>query len=468
MTTTQPTEARHANVCPKCNNSVSRMERDILGTTRTCVICGHCAYMDREGRVIDERGKADGETAAGAEDPIEESETVRITDPEREGTSGHPVTDEEETPMTDCSNCHASQNGDQIRFQRLPLRRCHQCGEWEANPEYTGNLGDREEAIGAALQLNFSGLPPKPVTERINRRSGLQKIDGNTLTYWTRKCTRAGAKATQALQPKTGDTWVVDRFDVGEKKQIHHCWAIIDSTTQYILATEIGEKPEPGGDLFQKARRTAEELPRMVVLGSAVPDISPQALEGLPGCETVRDSPERKEPGSSLGKLQRAAQDRCTPGVMTKATVSTIESLLDNVAISINLFEPSRLLVGQTPAEAVGVEPPFRNWKELVVHTGVRSKAGSRREQQHEPQTLEEVNSPTMDETSSAAEAPSAQQREGAGKKKACVLEELRKTLDGIMEKQHSLFLEYARTVQDRRALERTIRILQRRQGEDL
>ena len=71
----------------------------------------------------------------------------------------------------------------------------------------------------------------------------------------------------------------------------------------------------------------------------------------------------------------------------------TMEYVLGALAMSINLFEQSEKLDDQTPAEAAGVETPYRNWEDMVVKTKATNNLAASRDSSSE--TTAEGRDPT-------------------------------------------------------------------------
>ena len=69
--------------CPKCSCTVSRTEEDAVGSIRTCARCGHCTYLDREGKNIEEQGELNSTTHNTTEtNPESNPETNPESNPE--------------------------------------------------------------------------------------------------------------------------------------------------------------------------------------------------------------------------------------------------------------------------------------------------------------------------------------------------------------------------------------------------
>ena len=166
-----------------------------------------------------------------------------------------------------------------------------------------------------------------------------------------------------------------------------------------------------------------------------------------------------------------------------------MEYVLGALAMSINLFEQSEQLDGQTPAEAAGIQTPYRNWEDMVAKTKITnshatSKHISRKTivkgqdaaklvettaEGQDPEELVETTAEGQDpaesvETMAEGQKPAESVETMAGEDYKAIAEELREILKELEQHSESLIREYDQTVRDQQAVKRTIEILNKEQ----
>ena len=332
---------------------------------------------DGEQHQQEEEDNPRGEDTPQVEDEPQEENTPQVEDTPQVGDNPQ----EENTPQMEdtaqvegCPECHAASSPrERLHNQRMPMRECGECGAWYANPDSPSDLSIREEIIGITMQLTCAGNNNKETTNAINRLLEGKTIADNTVLYWTQRYAIPAAEEAEKTKAQTGNTWAIEGLNIKQRGRSHWCWAIADTTTQYILATGTSETPEPSRKLLQQAQRTSSEEPKMITIAGDTPAISGSIRRAFPNCATSRNNREM-EPDQSLERLRQTMTNRFKENTKAKIKTEMLENTLRAKAMSINLFEPSPALAGLTPAEAAGVETPFSNWRELADWQTKRNK----------------------------------------------------------------------------------------------
>ena len=539
MTIAQPearSQARNSP-CPKCSSRVSRVERDDVGLIRTCANCGYCTYMDRDGQVTEEQrileerivthmetetrpreenevSQEDGaDNSPAVQQPadgraiIEEGEAdsptpegpgippIRMAGTEcREDNETLPTGETPEENRETCAQCNMPREAEHdLRFIRGPLRNCGNCGAWEVNPAFQENLSENHSTTAVVLQTSAAGVPPH-IVEKITQEVTGSELPKNTLPNRCRRYGGPPAELIRELRATTGSQWNLKGFEIKRGRVKAWCWAVADSTTQYILATTVTTENHPGEELLQEALGRSSQAPEAIKLTSQSPPMTQEQMgTGGKGWRILRETgPEDRN--SSLGKLRQAMENRFGSNVGPALRKSMVEEILQMACMSINLLEPSPMLSGATPAEAAMAEPPFSNWTELVEWSGSQrpvSPRTTRKPENREGNGASNEDNPDASATENEPEATdsgegqipedgnaaateetaqdNAQQAQPSGEQLHShdirFLEEIHELRRDIIEEQQGLIREYQEKSNDRKAVETTIRLLEEHLG---
>ena len=450
--------------------------------------------------VTSEAEESEPETVTSEAEESEPETVTRETEESRPETVTR-ETEETKRPATStagepkiqndgCPNCGKPKDPRDIRrFQRTALRQCTACLSWEINPGQKRKPGSQNLAIGIGLQMNFHGAKSKEIQEKANLLTGNLHIGRSSMHYWIRRYAKAAIERARKLQVvnSSGD-WELDIISLEYRTQQHYCWSITDSRTQYILATERTSQLKIGEELFKMARHAAGHEPHTIL-------ISPNMKKNVPGlakqaraATLIQRSPSEENSDGSMTRLRNGVTKRIE-SARGEFNQVTMEYVLGALAMSINLFEQSEKLDDQTPAEAAGVETPYRNWEDMVVKTKATNNLAASRDSSSETmaegqdpaesvETTAEGQDPTGQvetiaegqdaeeqvETMAEGQDPAESVETMAGEKYKTIAEELREILKELEQRCESLIREHRQVVRDQQAVKRTMEILNKEQ----
>ena len=477
MTATSDLEKTSAPPCPKCNNRVSRVEQDILGSVRTCALCGHCTYMDQEGLIIQAKEARENMiTDSITEEPNqvtpEEEENQATTMPdgitelekptdeedgaEPAGPEDDPGEEEEPQPTDRCGNCQATPGeAGWDRFQRLPARQCSACGEWELNPWYEGDLTDRDEEIGVIIQLMHSGNSTKQVIDLTKKLLNGKGISVNTPGWWTKNIITPAALEAEKLKAKTGEEWSVKGTPLNDANNPIWAWAVADNMTQYILSVDITKGAAPEERLIREATEKASMAPRRIVMMEGTPAVAGVLKEQLKNCIFIKGGTDRR-PNQSLERLMLVSRKKMESNrTIGNMKTESIQETISANAMSVNLFEQSPDLAGRTPAEAAGVQAPFSNWAQVSAE-----KKGNRKNQDNNQHSRKNDAQTTAD-TGSPVTSKREAKRNATSERKPDIIDELENAREKVIQEKEDLRSRESELTQDQWALERSMEIVQ-------
>ena len=173
---------------------------------------------------------------------------------------------------------------------------------------------------------------------------------------------------------KTGGDWVADEMqvDVGGKKV--WLWNVMDSETRYILASHLTPRRDAHAArvVLRKAALAADKPPKTITtdkLRSYMPAVKDVVPEG----RHIQSQGMRADINNNLSeRLQGTFRDR----IKTLRGLDNIKSgqrYLDGWTLTYNLFRGYESLRNKTPGERAKVNPPYKEWADVVKKVGAAS-----------------------------------------------------------------------------------------------
>ena len=189
-----------------------------------------------------------------------------------------------------------------------------------------------------------------------------------TIYNWVRRYTDKAIAAMRECPAHTSDEWVADEMvlDVGGKKYWN--WNVMDSKTRNILVSHLSLRRDAmaAREVMRKALLNSATIPKRIKtdklrsynvgidaeFGGEVKHIQSEGLSA----ELNNNMSERLQ-GTfrEQAKTMRGLQSR-----------QSGQKFLDGWVINYNVFRPHESLKGLTPAQAVRVHPPFKEWEDLA------------------------------------------------------------------------------------------------------
>ena len=277
-----------------------------------------------------------------------------------------------------CQSDRVVKDGSQSGEQRY---RCKDCPKWfRAGGKAEGQKMDAE-MVGSAIRDFYSGKSYKQIAEGLHDEYDLPNEPSKATIYeWVRDYTDKATGQMKSRKAQTGKEWVADELmvDVGGKKM--WLWNVMDSETRYILASHLTPRRDANAArvVLRKAALAAEKPPETIMTDklksytSAVKDVLPETRhmqsEGMTA-DINNDLSER---------LQGTFRDRIKT-LRGLDSQKTGQRYLDGWVLTYNLFRGHDALRNQTPGERAKVNPPFKEWAD-VVKAGAASRRAMKAE----------------------------------------------------------------------------------------
>ena len=211
------------------------------------------------------------------------------------------------------------------------------------------------ELMGSAIRDFYTGKSYKQIAEGLKEEYDLKKEPSKATIYeWVRDYTGKAVKQLDGHKAKTG----------GQKMWL---WNVMDAETRYILASHLTPRRDTNAArvVFRKAALAADKPPKTVTTDKLKSYIS--AIKGvLPEARHMQSEGMRADINNNLSeRLQGTFRDRIKTlrGLDSRKTG---QRYLDGWMITYNHFRGHESLRNQTPGYRAKVNPPFKEWADVV------------------------------------------------------------------------------------------------------
>ena len=267
-----------------------------------------------------------------------------------------------------CPDCH----GDKVKkhgFQKGEQRYfCKTCKKaFRAGGKAQGRKMDAE-MMGSAIRDYYTGKSYKQIAEGLKEEYDLPNEPSKATIYeWVRDYTAKAMKEMEGHKAKTGGHWVADEMQVkvGGKKM--WLWNVMDSETRYILAAHLTPRRDARAArvVMRNAALAADKPPKTITTDKLKSYWKP-IKEILPEAKHMQSDGLRADINNNLSeRLQGTFRDRIKT-LRGMDSRKTGQHYLDGWMLTYNHFKGHRSLRNQTPAYRAKIEPPFKEWADVV------------------------------------------------------------------------------------------------------
>ena len=235
------------------------------------------------------------------------------------------------------------------------------------------------ELVGSAIRDYFTGKSYKQIAEGLKEEYDLKKEPSKATIYeWVRDYTDEALKQLKDHKATTGGHWVADEMmvDVGGEKM--WLWNVMDSETRYILASHLTPRRDANAArvVFRKAALAAEKPPKTITTDKLKSYIS--AVKGvLPEARHMQSEGMRADINNNLSERLLGTFRSRAKTLRGLESRKTGQRYLDGWVLTYNLFRGHESLRNQTPGYRAKVDPPFREWADVVKAGAVSPKPKS-------------------------------------------------------------------------------------------
>ena len=245
--------------------------------------------------------------------------------------------------------------------------RCKQCSKRFL---HTGQVAGRHataEQIGMAVRMYYGGTSYKQTAETMADGHDISEPSKETLYRWVTEYTEVAKDILDDFPAHTSGKWVADEIQVRVGGEKFWLWNLMDAGTRYALAVHLSPNRDQRAAVavMRKAMAAADAPPRSITtdkLGSYTGAI--KAV--FPDADHIQSEGIRARVNNNLSeRLQGTIRDR-------EKTLRGLEGLesgqryFDGWSVNYNVIREHEGIDYQTPAEMAGVNPPFKEWADVV------------------------------------------------------------------------------------------------------
>ena len=264
-----------------------------------------------------------------------------------------------------CGGDKVVKDGFQSGQQRYLCRGCKK--KFRANGKAEGRRMDAE-LMGSAIQDYYDGKSYKKIAEALEKEYGIPEPSKATVYEWVRDYSADAVEQLKDHPAKTGGgDWVADEMYVKVGGRTAYLWDIMDTDTRYILASHLSYNRDnvAARAMLRKALASSDGPPKTITTDKWRAYIKP-IKDLVPQARHIQSEGLTAEVNNNLSeRLQGTLRDR-EKVLRGLENIESGQRYVDGFALNYNLFRKHESLGNRTPASKAGVNPPFREWADVV------------------------------------------------------------------------------------------------------
>jgi len=222
--------------------------------------------------------------------------------------------------------------------------------------------------VSATLNMWYEGMSQSAIRRHLQQEYGHSPSTA-TIYEWIDEYTQSAIAQSRDYKPKVGDVWVADETVLKIDGQNVWFWDIIDKDTRFLLASHVSLTRTTGdARLFLiKAHKRAGKAPKTIIT-----DKLAAYLDGVEitfkGKTEHRQSKPFTIAEDSTNQIERfhGTLKQRTKVMRGLKNIDTAIQFTDGWLVHYNFLRPHESLNEATPAQAAGIDYPFKNWADIT------------------------------------------------------------------------------------------------------
>jgi putative transposase len=287
--------------------------------------------------------------------------------------------------MMNCKYCQSDNVIKYGKYKDTQYYLCKDCNHRFASIDTIPKMQNTTKTIADALNMYYEGMSLAEIRRNLIQQDN-NYISRITAYNWVDRFTDLAVKDAEKYQPKVGDVWIADEtfmridkhkkgdtdvdnpYSRSRKAKWVVFWDIIDADTRFLLASvaTTTRNTKDAQLLMERAAKRAGKLPRIVYTDKLRAYLD--GVENAFGAYTKHSQGSPFEIGNSNNFIERfhgTIKER-TKVMRALKNKDTLEKFMNGWLVHYNFFRPHTSLRDRTPAQAAGINFPFRNWKDVV------------------------------------------------------------------------------------------------------
>jgi transposase-like protein len=221
--------------------------------------------------------------------------------------------------------------------------------------------------VSSALNMYYEGMSIKAISRNLKQEYGNMPSTA-TIYEWIQKYTQYATDSVKDYKPKqVGNTWIGDETVIEIDGQNVWLWDIIDEKTRFLLATRISRSrtTQDAQMLYDRAVKAAGKEPDKVIT-----DKLASYLDVRYGKDTehIRSKPFAVENNTQMIERFHETLKQRTKVMRGLKNIESAKDFIEGWLVHYNYLRPHTALNDRTPAEAAGIDYPYKNWADITRH----------------------------------------------------------------------------------------------------
>lgn len=246
-----------------------------------------------------------------------------------------------------------------------------------AKPARIAKMKTPAKQIASAMGMYYGGMSLDGIQQQFRQDYDNDMSESNYWN-WVKRFTKEAIRQSKDFMPIVGDTWVADETYMKLGKRTVYFWDIIDSKTNYLLASHVSfsRGGREAKQLMKLAAQRAGKTPKVVITDKLRSYIV--GIEEAYGADTkhVQGGPfKSKISGESTAEIERFHKtlEQRTEVFQKYNDIETIRLLTGGWLINYNFFKQNEGSGNIPPAQAMSKVVPFKDWNDVVIPKGTHN-----------------------------------------------------------------------------------------------
>jgi len=250
---------------------------------------------------------------------------------------------------------------------------CQKCRRTSVTSDAPEKMHYSTDVIASAINQFYEASSLYKIKRQLKMDFGVAPSH-MTIHRWVTRYSQKASKELSKVPIEVGSNWVADETVLklksggGEKVWF---WDAIDDKTKFLLASHLSESrtTKDAQILMERAEKRAGVTPSAVVTDKLRSYLD--AVEKAWGADTkhVTTGPfvksKREDSTRAIERFHGTLKDR-TKVMRALTDKKSARTILSGWLTHYNFFRPHSAHKGRTPAQAAGVDSPFKSWKDVV------------------------------------------------------------------------------------------------------
>ncbi len=266
-----------------------------------------------------------------------------------------------------CRHCGSTRTRKYGKYKGVQRYFCNECGSKFKNDDTLFHMKTPANQVSSALNMFYEGMSIKAIRRNLQQEYGNMPSTA-TIYEWIMKYTQYATDSIKGFEPKKiGSTWVADETVIEIDGQNVWLWDIIDYKTRFLLATRISRSrtTRDAQILYDRAIKKAGKEPAKVLT-----DKLASYLDVSYGKDTehIQSTPFAVEDDTQMIERFHSTLKQRTKVMRGLKNLESAIEFIDGWLVHYNYLRPHTSLNDKTPAEAAGVDFPYKNWADITRH----------------------------------------------------------------------------------------------------